>query len=86
MNWIFFFLINENIPVCIECKSGEFRGDIDKYLKLRKKLKIPKEQFILCAFGLSQKQTQGLTTMYDLTFTNETNFINHIQEIINKNK
>jgi len=26
-----FFLVNNSIPVCIECKSGEFRQHIDKY-------------------------------------------------------
>ena len=33
-----FFLTEDNIPVYIECKSGEFRQDIDKYLSLRKEL------------------------------------------------
>lgn len=77
-----FFLTKNNIPVCIECKSGEFRQDIDKYLKLRKQLNIEKNQFVICIFGLSEKQTQGMTSMYDLTFTNETNLISHIEKII----
>jgi len=77
-----FFLTKNNIPVCIECKSGEFRQDIDKYLKLRKQLNIEKNQFVICVFGLSQEQTQGMTSMYDLTFTNEANLINHIEKII----
>lgn len=76
-----FFLTQNNIPVCIECKSGEFRGDIDKYLKLRKKLQLGKSQFIVCAFGLSQEQTQGMSSMYDITFTNENNLIKHIEKI-----
>jgi phage FluMu protein Com len=77
-----FFLTEKNIPVCIECKAGEFRRDIDKYLKLRKQLKLDKNQFVLCIFGLSQEQTQGMSSMYDLTFTNEANLINHIGNII----
>ncbi len=77
-----FSVIRDTIPICIECKSGEFRGDIDKYLKLRKKLKLPQQQFIICAFGLTSDQTQGLSTMYDLTFTNEVNFIEHIEKIM----
>lgn len=77
-----FFLTKNNIPVCIECKSGEFRQDIDKYLKLRKLLNIEKNQFIVCVFGLSQEQTQGMTSMYDLTFANEHNLIKHIEAII----
>ena len=77
-----FFLTKSNIPVCIECKSGEFRQDIDKYLKIRKQLNIEKSQFVICVFGLSKEQTQGMTSMYDLTFTNEENFIGHIERII----
>lgn len=77
-----FFLTQKNIPVCIECKSGEFREDIEKYLKLKKQLKIGKTQFIICIFGLSQIQTEGMSSMYDLTFTNELNFIDHIQKIV----
>jgi len=77
-----FFITKNNIPVCIECKSGEFRQDIDKYLKLRKLLNIEKNQFVVCVFGLSQEQTQGMTSMYDLTFANENNLIKHIEAII----
>ena len=76
-----FFLTKNNIPICIECKSGEFRQDIDKYLKLRKRLKINKNQFVVCVFGLSHEQTQGMTSMYDLTFANENNLIKHIDKI-----
>lgn len=32
--------------------------------------------------SLSKEQTQGMTSMYDLTFTNEANFIDHIEKII----
>lgn len=77
-----FFVTKNNTPVCIECKSGEFRQDIDKYLKLRKQLNIEKNQFVVCVFGLSREQAQGMTSMYDLTFTNEVNLINHIERII----
>jgi len=73
-----FFLTKDNVPICIECKSGEFRHDIDKYLKLRKQINLDKRQFLLCVFGLSQEQTQGMTSMYDITFVNENNFIHHV--------
>ncbi len=76
-----FFLTEKNIPICIECKSGEFRQDIDKYLTLRKQLNIDKNQFVICVFGLSEKQAQGMTSMYDLTFVNETSLIQHIHSV-----
>jgi len=77
-----FLLADNRIPICIECKSGEFRSHIDKYSKIRKRLKIDKSQFLLCVIGLSQEQTQGLTSMYDITFVNETNFIQHIEKLL----
>ncbi len=77
-----FLLTDKNVPVCIECKSGEFRQDIDKYLSLRKQLNILKNQFIICVFGLSQEQAMGMTSMYDVTFVNETSLLDHIQTVI----
>ena len=74
-----FFLTENDTPFCVECKSGEFRHDIDKYLKLRAQLNIDKNQFVICIFGLSQEQAQGMTSMYDLTFTNEADLIGHIE-------
>ena len=39
-------------PVVIECKSGEFRRDIKKYILLKKKLNLPRNHFIrLLRFG-----------------------------------
>jgi len=77
-----FLLSADNIPVCIECKSGEFRHDIDKYLSLRKRLNLNKGQFIICVFGLSQEQASCMTSMYDLTFVNERSLVRQIQTVI----
>jgi hypothetical protein len=65
-----------------ECKTGEFRQDIDKYANLRKRLNVEKSQFLLCIVGLSPEQAQGLSSMYDLTFVNEKNFLNHVEKLI----
>lgn len=77
-----FFLLKNTIPLCIECKTGEFRKDIEKYCVLRERLKLDGEQFLLCVIGLSDKQTQGLSSMYDITFVNEKNFLQHIEKNI----
>jgi hypothetical protein len=66
-----FLLIDGKKAICIECKTGEFRHDIDKYLTLRKALGIPGRNFIMCVAGLSEEHARGLTTMYGLSFTNE---------------
>jgi hypothetical protein len=75
-----FFLINNEIPLCIECKTGEFRKDIEKYSVLRERLKLDETQFLICVIGLSEKQTQGLSSMYDVTFVNEKNFLQQVEK------
>ncbi|WP_313887522.1 DUF1887 family CARF protein [Nodosilinea sp. LEGE 07088] len=77
-----FFLVNNRIPICIECKTGEFRQHIDKYSTMRKRLKLEKTQFLLCVIGLSEEQTQGLSSMYDVTFVNEKNFLKHVEHLL----
>lgn len=68
-----FMLVDGKQPICIECKTGEFRQNIDKYLSLRKRLGITGKNFIMCITGLSEEHAKGLSSMYDLTFTNEQN-------------
>ena len=66
-----FMLIDGTTPVCIECKSGEFRQDIDRYLALKKRLGMARKQFIMCIAGLEDEKTRAFSAMYDLSFTNE---------------
>lgn len=77
-----FFLINNEMPFFIECKSGEFRSTIEKYQKLRKRMGIDKENFTLLVLGLSDEQIKGLTSMYDITFVNENNFIEYFSAML----
>jgi hypothetical protein len=76
-----FVLIDGNLPICIECKTGEFRQNIDKYLTLRKRLGINGKHFIMCVTGLSEEHAKGLTTMYDLTFTSERELASQLARI-----
>ena len=77
-----FFLIGNEIPVCIECKTGEFRQDIKKFSLLRKKLNLDRTQFLVCAIGLNETQIQGFNSMYDVTFANESNFLQYVQRLV----
>ena len=77
-----FFLINDAIPVYIECKSGEFRPYLEKYGKLRQRLNIPKSNFLLFVLGLSDEQAQGLTSMYNVTLANETTFEKQVSALL----
>ncbi len=76
-----FFLI-KNVPIFIECKSGEFRPFIDKYTKMRKRLKIDKQNFFMLVIDLSDEQIQGLTNMFDITFVNEKSFVKQISTLL----
>lgn len=76
-----FFLTDGNTPICIECKTGEFRQDIDKYLRLRKRLGIDRSQFILCCLGLGDDQAAGLSSMYELSFVSPTGLQAHLAKL-----
>jgi hypothetical protein len=69
-------------PICIECKSGEFRRDIDKYLRLRKRLGLDRHRFVICAADLTQEQAAGLTAMYELTFVNLETLAPHLATLL----
>ncbi|WP_300441534.1 hypothetical protein [Zoogloea sp.] len=76
-----FFLVDGSTPVCVECKTGEFRPEIDKYLRLRKRLGIDRSQFILCASNLTDEQAAGLSGMYELTFVSPTGLAPHLAKL-----
>lgn len=69
-------------PICIECKSGEFRRDIDKYLRLRKRLNIDRSRFLILSTDLTQEQAAGLSAMYDLSFVSLQTLKAHLQRLI----
>lgn len=75
------FLPSGQSPICIECKSGEFRRDIDKYVRLRKRLGLARERFIVCASDLSGEQATGLSAMYELAFVNLSSLPSHLSAI-----
>jgi hypothetical protein len=75
-------LVNDQTPIYIECKTGEFRREIDKFLRLKKRLNLSRSQFIICASDLTEEQASGLTAMYDLTFANLTTLPAKLQAVI----
>jgi len=76
-----FMLIDGGIPVCIECKSGEFRQNIDRYLTLKKRLGIDGKQFIMCIAGLSDDNAKAFSAMYGLAFANERSLGKHLAHL-----
>lgn len=69
-------------PICIECKSGEFRRDIDKYLRLNKRLSLPRDRFVILSPELSPEQARGFSSMYELSFCNLEMLRPHLQGLL----
>lgn len=70
------------LPVVIECKSGEYRRDLDKYLALRKRLDIPAQNFILLVLDLDEAQAKSLSSMYGLTFVSLTMLRPYLRSVL----
>ena len=62
--------------------TGEYRGDIGKYTKLRQRLGLDRTQFILCNPDLPDDQLAGLGKMYELTFVNLRTLRAHLQSLL----
>ena len=77
-----FFLINKTQPVLIECKTGEYRQELDKYVALRKRLGIDQRHFILCVCDLDNEQSKGLSAMYGMTFVNTKTLGQHLLTLL----
>jgi hypothetical protein len=75
-------LLSGRTPLVVECKTGEFRADIDKYARLRKRLGMDRSQFILCCPDLPDDQLAGLGSMYELTFVNLAGLNAHLEIMV----
>jgi hypothetical protein len=77
-----FVLIDGRVPICIECKSGEFRQDIDRYLTLKKRLGIDAKNFVMCIAGLSDDNAKAFSAMYNLAFVSERSLGEHLSRLL----
>jgi hypothetical protein len=75
------FLIN-NIPLWLECKTGDYQAYIVKYSDFKKHLSIGKENSCLIILGLPNHLTKKLTQLYEITVLNENNFLEYIELVI----
>jgi hypothetical protein len=75
-------VVDGQAPIFIECKTGEFRRDIDKFLRLKKRLGLTRHQFIICASDLTDEQAAGLSAMYELTFANLSTLAAKLQALL----
>ncbi|HNA68414.1 MAG TPA: hypothetical protein PLD21_12245 [Rhodocyclaceae bacterium] len=76
-----FFLVNGNTPICLACRTGDVRPDIDTLLRLRKRLGIPRGQFIVCSPTLAEEQAEHLSTAHELSCVTPAGLITHIERL-----
>jgi len=76
-----FFMLNGTDPIYIECKTGEYRTDLEKYVALRKKLGISSKRFVICVVGLEPEQAKGLGAMYGLTFVGASELVPYLETL-----
>lgn len=69
-------------PIVIECKTGEYRQDIDKYVSLRKRLSIGADRFVVCVSDLDAEQAKGMGAMYGLSFVNTESLGPHLAALL----
>ncbi len=69
-------------PIVVECKTGEYRRDLAKYLTLRKRLGIPETHFILLVTDVDEAQVKSLGSMYDLTFVTPQLLHEYLQRVM----
>jgi hypothetical protein len=68
--------------VIVECKSGEFRRDIEKYIRLRKRLNVSASHFIILATDIEDMDSVAMSSMYELTFLNIKGFGEYIARLL----
>ena len=76
------WLSQRKTPVIVECKSGEFRRDIEKYIRLRKRLNVSASHFIILATDIEDMDSVAMSSMYELTFLNIKGFGEYIARLL----
>jgi hypothetical protein len=77
-----FFLLDDKVPLLIECKSGDHRAYLQKSADLRKRLKLGKTNFLLLVAGLEPEKVAGMSATFDVTVANEINAVSTVLKLI----
>lgn len=76
------FMPEGGAPIFIECKSGEFRQSLDKYIRICKKFAIPAKNWLLLAAEIDEKQADAFEKMYPVRFCGMSHFLQKVQPLI----
>lgn len=77
-----FYLLDDKVPLLIECKSGDHRAYLQKSADLRKRLKLGKTNFLLLVAGLEPEKVAGMSATFDVTVANEINAVSTVLKLI----
>ncbi|MEB3357262.1 MAG: hypothetical protein VKK04_11085 [Synechococcales bacterium] len=73
----------EDAPLWIECKTGkDSNAYLERYSNHRKQLNIPKGRSLLVILDIPTEQAQTLTTLWDITVTNQELLLACVKEAI----
>ena len=61
-------LTKDNELFVIECKSGEYRKEINKYLDLKRRMQVADDKFYILVTDISASQAQSMSAMYGINF------------------
>ena len=76
------FMPEGETPIFIECKSGEFRQSLDKYIRICKKFALPTQNWLLLAAEIDEKQAAAFEKMYPVRFCGMSHFLQKVQPLI----
>ena len=61
------FLVSPGAPLCVQCRTGEVTGQIDRLLHVRNQLGLPAENYLLCVSDLTERQADELSQRHGLS-------------------
>lgn len=76
------FKPENQIPIFIECKSGEFRQNLDKFIKICKKINIPTQNWLVLACEIDKTQANAFEKMYPVRFCDLSHFVEKVKPLI----
>jgi len=76
------FLLADNQPLWVECKTGDYQAYITKYAEMRKTLDIEPARAVLLVLDLPAALAADLSELYGLTVANQNTFLTHIAGLL----
>jgi hypothetical protein len=76
-----FFLIAEQ-PLWIECRTGQVADQLERYVAIRRQLGVPRERTVVLGLTVTNKATEAMTLIHDVTVANLTTFPQHVQAVL----